>query len=237
MTRERPPVDAGLQRLLERGRTIRPVPALVRARALARARATIAAAKAAPADATRSPPPRRYHLRFAFAASLALAAGAAGAAIGLVSQAFHPPELAPAASPRAAAPVRGPAIDLSAKGGPMPEPPATVAVASLAASAKRPRPARPLTPRESYAAELELLQRAQAAYVGRSFLNALAILAEHRRRFPSGRLAEEREALRVRSLAASGRTEESRRAVETFAGQFPHSVLLPRLQQAATGQE
>jgi len=235
MTRERPPVDAALERLLEHGRTIRPAPDLVRARALARARATIAAAEAAPTDATRSPPARRYHLRFAFAAALALAAGAAGAAVGLVSQAFHPPELAPVASPRAAAPVRGPAIDLATAGGPTPEPPATVAPS--AAIAKRPRPARTLTPRESYAAELDLLQRAHAAYVGRSFSNALAIVAEHRRRFPSGRLAEEREALRVRSLAASGRTEEARRVVETFAGQFPHSVLLPRLQQAATGQE
>jgi hypothetical protein len=235
MTRERPRVDAGLGSLLERGRILRPVPDLVRARALARARATVAAAAASPTDAAPPSPARVYRLRFAFAASLALAAGAAGAAIALVNGALHAPGPAPVASPRTVAPVGSPAIDLATTPGPAPAPPATVA--SSAAVAKRQRPARPLTPRESYAAELELLQRAQAAYVGRSFSNALAVVAEHGRRFPNGRLAEEREALRVRSLAASGRTEEARRAAMTFVDRFPHSVLLPRLQQTATGQE
>ena len=41
--------------------------------------------------------------------------------------------------------------------------------------------------------------------------NALVALAEHARRFPDGRLAEEREALRVRSLLALGRRHKARK--------------------------
>jgi hypothetical protein len=53
-------------------------------------------------------------------------------------------------------------------------------------------------------------------------------LAEHGRRFPNGRLAEEREALRVRALNSSGQSESARRAARAFAARFPHSVLLSR---------
>jgi hypothetical protein len=67
------------------------------------------------------------------------------------------------------------------------------------------------------------------AYAGRDFSAALALVAEHARRFSHGRLAEEREALRVQSLAGAGRTDEAARAVSAFAERFPRSVLLPRL--------
>jgi hypothetical protein len=96
-----------------------------------------------------------------------------------------------------------------------------------------PRPPRsPATAHESYAAERGLLQRAQVAYARHDLPAALVLVAEHARRFPSGRLAEEREALRVRSLAASGRAGAARRAVSAFAARFPRSVLLPRLQRS-----
>ena len=95
------------------------------------------------------------------------------------------------------------------------------------------RSPRPATAQESYVAELDLLQRAQAAYAERDFSGALVLVAEHARRFPNGRLAEEREALRVRSLAGSEHGEEAHRAVEGFANRFPRSVLMPRLRQTA----
>jgi len=90
---------------------------------------------------------------------------------------------------------------------------------------------------ESYAAELDLLQRAQAANAGRRFSSALALLGEHGRRFPHGRLAEEREALRVRALVASGRSQEARSAAAAFTQRFPRSVLLPRLQETLTASD
>src|SRR5581483_6285727 len=164
MIRDRPRVDAGLEMVLEYGRIVRPVSDLVRARALARARTTVAAAASAAASATEAalPSPVRVNrLRFAVAASLALAVGAAATAVAFVKKTLRAPEPAPEVSPRAAAPVRRPAIEHATTAEAMPAPPVTVA--SSAAIAKRQRPARPLTPRESYAAELELLQRAQAA--------------------------------------------------------------------------
>jgi TolA-binding protein len=69
------------------------------------------------------------------------------------------------------------------------------------------------------------------AYASRDFSSALVLVAEHARRYPNGRLAEEREALRIRSLAGSGRTADARRAIAAFAARFPRSVLLPRLQE------
>jgi len=58
------------------------------------------------------------------------------------------------------------------------------------------------------------------------FAGALGVTAEHARRFRNGRLVEEREALRVRSLAGLGRHQEARRAAAEFHARFPHSVLL-----------
>jgi hypothetical protein len=60
----------------------------------------------------------------------------------------------------------------------------------------------------------------------------LVLVAEHARQFPNGRLAEEREALRIRSLASARRADEAVRAFAAFAARFPQSALLPRLQEA-----
>jgi hypothetical protein len=62
-------------------------------------------------------------------------------------------------------------------------------------------------------------------------------LAEHGRRFPSGSLAEEREALRVRALSGSGQSDAARRAARAFATRFPRSVLLSRTMTAADAGE
>ena len=82
---------------------------------------------------------------------------------------------------------------------------------------------------DPFAAELDLLQRAHGAYTRRDFSAALTLIAEHARRFAHGHLAEQREALRVRSLAGSGHADEAHRAAAAFAIQFPRSVLLPRV--------
>jgi hypothetical protein len=75
--------------------------------------------------------------------------------------------------------------------------------------------------------ELRLLRQARAAVGREDFAAALAPLAELSRRFRDGRLAEEREALRVKALAGLGRTDEARRAAAAFEARFPRSVLLP----------
>jgi hypothetical protein len=83
-------------------------------------------------------------------------------------------------------------------------------------------------------AEMHLLRRAEGAYVRGDQRATLALLSEHAQRFPHGRLAEERDALRVQALAECGRAEEARRAAATFAERYPRSVLLAHVETAAT---
>ena len=94
------------------------------------------------------------------------------------------------------------------------------------AAKSRPRPS------ETYALELALLDRARAALAGGDFSTALVPITEHRRRFPNGRLVEEREALRVKALRGLGREDEARRAATDFRARFPRSVLLPKMTEA-----
>ena len=215
MKREQHASDAELDALLERGRIIPPAPDVVRARAMARARATLTTATASiPAQEN---PARGRGLRMAVAAAVALVIGAAGATAALLGRAPQHPAPSPPSTPRVVMPA-----PVS-----VPDHPAATSIA------KHRRSARPATAQESYAAELDLLQRAQSAYTSRDFSDALVLVAEHGRRFPNGRLAEQREALRVKSLASSGRADEARHAVAAFAKRFPRSALLQRLQETA----
>ena len=219
--------ERDLEALIERGRTIRPVADVVRARALARAKETVAAGM------TTTPAPemqtttigRGPGLRIAIAASFVLLAGAAGAVAAIRSWTPERPAPTPPSSPRATLPAHVTPRDVG--------PPAAPVAPVAAPSPRAHRGAPPVTPQESYRAELDLLQRAQVAYAARDFSGALVLVADHARRFPNGRLAEEREALRVRSLVGSGRRDEAQRAAERFANRFPRSVLLPKLRQAA----
>lgn len=218
-------LDPELEALLESGRIIRPIEDVVRARALARARATIASASSAaePPSSMRPLTSRSRIRRVAFAATVTLAIGAGAAAAVLGTRGpDHVPLSVATRSP--AAP---PACVVACEPGPAP---------SVASSEPRPiaKPRRP-GPRhnalDSYAGEVDLLQRAQAAYAGGDFTSALVVVTEHGRRFPHGRLCEEREALRVRSLVGSGHTDEARRAVGAFGERFPRSVLLLSLRE------
>lgn len=168
------------------------------------------------------PPTVRWRsLTIALAASLALAVSTAVATADLRTRAMNPTQSAPPTIRDTKPLPHHVALDVPALL-PVDEPQSTF-------TAKPQRFGRPAAALESYAAELDLLARAQVACASREFPNALARVAEHGRRFPNGRLAEEREGLRVRSLAGAGRTEEARRAAAAFAGRFPRSILLPHL--------
>jgi hypothetical protein len=73
-------------------------------------------------------------------------------------------------------------------------------------------------------AELQLLLAAREDVTRGDFTAALTVVAEHARRFRNGSLVEEREALRIKSLAGLGRHEEAQRAAAAFHARFPHSV-------------
>ena len=214
-------VDAAMKALLGCSSTVHPLPDIVRERVIQRACSYMASASESSVSTTPvisfGPPWQR--MAPAAAAFLALvAAGAVAAFRGHV-----PLEQAIARRP-AAAPVSLPdarALDIRSISLPPAEP--TIRTTEPRASSPRPR--------ESYAPELRLLGRANLAYARAEYAAALALLVEHSRRFPVGRLAEERDALRVRALVASGRTIEARRAADAFDKRFPRSVLRPRVEE------
>jgi hypothetical protein len=209
----------------------RRVPADLRARVLARGRAIIAAGPAisgAPIHELAIPPSMpvtrsRGRVWIAWAAALAVASGAVGAAAALRSHIA-------ARAAKAALPATAAVAATHTRKLPGPSSEAAPAAVEREASASRNRRTRPTANADVVSAELDVLQRAHAAYTRRDFSTALALAAEHARRFPTGHLAEQREALRVRSLFGSGRLEEGRRAATVFAARFPRSVLLPRIQ-------
>ncbi len=84
---------------------------------------------------------------------------------------------------------------------------------------------------EVYTLELKLLAPARVAVAQGDFASALTAIAAHARRFPGGRLAEEREALRVQALSGLGRAKEAQRAASAFRQRFPSSILLSRMKQ------
>lgn len=228
-----PRLPPELEAFLEHRPIQRHAPPELRARALARARAILApgpATSTAPPAPLQVPPPsvEPVHVRFriALAVVVAVASGAVGAVAALHGRWAHTPTMT---APESLPPIRN--IPLARAGSPSPQPPTpdTTHVAAAAAS----RPAR-TTPREDpLGAELELLQRAHAAYSRRDFPVALTLVTEHARRFPRGQLAEQREALRVRSLIGSGRIDEAHRVAVAFAARFPRSVLLQQLEGSA----
>jgi hypothetical protein len=85
---------------------------------------------------------------------------------------------------------------------------------------------------DSLAREVAILSRASAdLHAGRPAA-ALAALAEHQRRFPTGMLALERSAARVQALCALGRTEEARVELARLSRTSPSSPHEARARKA-----
>ena len=220
--------SSDLDPLFESAKALDRVSDVARARIRARARATLAAASASSLPGAPSERPRR--LRLALAVGSAFVLGATGAAAALLGPGLlgHASEVL-RTTPAAPVPGRAPPI---AEVGPHSEPGLPALASGPVVKATTPRHhRRSPSGSDGRVAELALIQRAQTAYADGNLPGALALLAEHGRQFPNGRLAEEREALRVHSLAGCGRSRDAHRAFEAFAERYPHSVLLPHLRE------
>ena len=227
MIRSHNKLSAATRALLERERSIPVQPAAVRARMLARARAALLTGAVAGAATANAAPPASPARRtwWAAAAVVACVAGVAAGAVAYQTARAHPrPEPSSTSPrppvevvPRATAPAQAPAAPAT-----NPDPTAT-AVPALARSNARSHGATA----DSVRKELRLLHWARAAVGRADYAAALFPLGEHARRFPDGKLAEEREALRVKSLAGLGRNEQAQRAAARFEARFPRSVLSP----------
>jgi hypothetical protein len=82
-----------------------------------------------------------------------------------------------------------------------------------------------------YALELAVLEPARSAVARGDYAGALAAVTQHQREFPSGLLAEERSALRVRALWGMGRIAEADAAAAAFRQRYPRSALLAWMRQ------
>lgn len=210
MFRLREALSPSARALLDRERVVTPVPATTRARALGRARAAVAEGPAV------RPLPSRGPLTIRWAAGLAclatVAAGAAAYEVGIRARPTPPPVAAPQPVAHEES-VFDPGTDRRVELSDLP---------AIARSSSRSTAARE---------EMRLLESARAAVAREDYAAAMPPLAEHARRFRDGRLAEEREALRVKALAGLGRISEARRAASYFEARFPLSPLLPAVSQ------
>jgi hypothetical protein len=177
-------------------------------------------------------------------AKIALAlAVAAGAATGVWIWRKPAPAIAPPpgasipavnvmAPPAVVAPE--PAISRAPAGHPRRTVSAAVTPASharaVAPPAAEPAPATPTAAgRDDETEELRLLARAQKALaIDPAF--ALTLAHEHRRRFPTGSMDQEREVIAVNALVNLGRTAEARERAERFARDHAGSAYTARMQ-------
>lgn len=77
--------------------------------------------------------------------------------------------------------------------------------------------------------ELRLLSRAQQALISEPAV-ALALAERHRRLFPAGVLAQEREVIAIDALRGLRRTDDAEARVRQFRARYPHSAHLPRVE-------
>lgn len=225
-----PEVDMSL--LISRAKIIAPIPESVRLRAMARARSTCDSLSVEPFEFAR---PVRFR-RFAVAVAVATAFGVGVAAAAVVFRGAAPEKTHVAQSRIAdksflverpiAPPLNSCKPLLFCPKPTEPLGPSSNSPTHPSVESKPRRPDNTPSAQPSYAVELSLLQRAQAAYIERKFVTALLLVTEHSRRFPKGGLTEEREALRVKVLLSDGREKEANRAAKAFESRFPRSALL-----------
>ena len=96
-------------------------------------------------------------------------------------------------------------------------------------AARSPEAAAPATGPDTLARESALLARAQAALGRGAPALALTALREHEERHPDGQLREEREALWISALVASGDRPAAERRARTFRARYPSSPLGPTI--------
>ena len=94
-------------------------------------------------------------------------------------------------------------------------------------SHKRPARSLPASGARDLAAERALLDRVQRALRAGDVAGAQRTIDAHERRFPTGILAEEREALAIKTLLAAGRREEAQKRAAAFRARFPDGLFQP----------
>jgi hypothetical protein len=122
-----------------------------------------------------------------------------------------------------AAPPAAPAPSASAPAAPSEPPTSWIVIAEVPGTARA-------APTDADA-EARLLRRAQDA-LGPNPALAFALAQEHARRFPRGRLGQQRELLAIRALARLGRASDARARAVRFLAAFPGAAQRRRVEAA-----
>ncbi len=102
----------------------------------------------------------------------------------------------------------------------------TPAVASAQAAAA------PRSSASGLAEQQTLLDAARIAFARNDYPATLEALAAHFQRYPKSILGEEREALEIKALAASGHESEAKARAARFEARFAQSLLLPSVRDS-----
>ena len=204
--------DPVLEKLFAAERNLHPYRNEVRQRAFARAKLATSPSSAPPAAA---PGWWLARPRWLAGATFALGVTAIGGAV--IAIRARPARLSHVAPNATIAPALRTADDAR----PEAPPPEPIPKSSQGSSG--------VTEVESYERELRILEPARRAFARGDFAAVIAAADEHERTFPTGGLAEEREALRVRALFREHRDADARRAAAAFRKRFPRSVLLDEI--------
>ena len=208
---ELPPMDDDVERLLRGERACGPAPTTSRHRVLRRLEL----------QTVFTPPPAgRWAGRLRWGAAI-IGLCALGVAIVVALRVVPPP---PPQVVVLDAPSRSEA-DRAPRGAEAPRLPPPV-VASGTADVPPSRATPPTESEADLSIERRLLDEARFALMRGEPSDALTPLEQHGRRFPHGKLGEEREALAVQALARAGRADEARRRGAAFRARFPSSLFL-----------
>lgn len=87
-------------------------------------------------------------------------------------------------------------------------------------------------PDRDLAAERSLMEQARSSLAHSRWNDALLSLDKHRSRFSRGKLAEERDSMRVPTLVMLGRYDDARAAAQRFHARYPTSIFATGVDQA-----
>jgi len=232
------PLDADLLALVDAEHQRPDMPAGVQDRLLNRLEVTISDGDGGlgnGADTDGSTPTRLgrfFARRIPFGVAAFTLGALAGA--GIHAALRRPAPLAPSSAPAPGVPASGPSYPVEPKASsaaPAPVPPTS------RRPTRRPPSQAPATvedgePDTELAAERALVETARTAMARGDVAGALEVLERDGRRFPKGRLVEERESLQVQALTKVGRVAEARALGIRFRKEFPRSMLLPVVDEA-----
>ena len=165
---------------------------------------------------------------WAWALGLTIAGGVSGG----VLHAVLAPEKVRVVYVDRAAPERSTSVSAPPSAVSAPEIAPTTGTESAASSTEQAGRERAPSSESSWSKERALLDPARRALAAGEPQACLTELAKHARAFPSGKLAEEREAMTINALVGVGRYAQAREKAEIFSRRYPRSFLMPSVEAA-----